>query len=252
MCSFIVISLAAAPAGEVPMVSPRLGNCVFVLAVLLPNQFPSTLGTAWAVSSPSKRLLLSALHCLRTSVAYDVLKEHLYVVESIAFNDDGTVRFGRHVKVEVLDGDEVSDIVALRAAETLEHTIDLCPVDEIAAGEDLKVKSYHCPCQTFPHDIPVLSATHTDYGKVKFFSDHHLFVSGEHMHGSSGGVVVDLSGRAIALVCSGYVPGVKLPIPDSFQTIWERVSALSEGRGIYTRCIMFSVVRGLYTFVANN
>jgi hypothetical protein len=239
------------------VISPRLRGCVYVMYYMPPNTVPIPLGTAWAVESKSRSLLLTAYHCLNLqNVDPATLQRYLYICKSIALNDDGSVTFGAPVlSVTGVNGDSISDIAILKAGGTVfAERITLCPLSDFpsADNEDV-VKSYHVPCQSFPSDIPMLTSVPTDYQKVLMQSKHHYFISGEHMHGSSGGVVVDRNGQAVALICSGYVPGLQLPLlPNDLNALWERVSALSEGRGTYTRCVNLSAVPALYYFCEQN
>mmetsp|Transcript_32174 Transcript_32174/g.43942 ORF Transcript_32174/g.43942 Transcript_32174/m.43942 type:complete len:281 (-) Transcript_32174:539-1381(-) len=231
--------------------TPRLKDFVFVLVFMPPKTFPNALGTAWVVNSSSMTLLMTALHCLNPPMGFETIREHLYVVKSIIYNDNDSITYDTPpIAVRAICGDMVSDVAVLQADFRFSEGIAMCPISQFpsARNED-KVKTYYVPCQSFPYDTPILSSSYTDYSKVLLESNHHLFLAGQHMHGSSGGVVVDVLGRAVALICSGYIPGIKLPLPDCFQTVWETVSALSEGRGTYTRCVKFNAVPALHSFL---
>lgn len=239
---------------SVEISSPKLRGCVYVLAFMPPDTFPRLLGTAWAVESHSKQLLLTAYHCLDPGqTSFEVFNNNLHIMKSVQFNDDGTMTFEGVIKVTAIDGCSVSDVAVLRSALQLPETINLCPLLEFPSidNEDT-VKSYHVPCQSFPDPTPVAQAVPTEYVKISLQSQHHYFIRADHMHGSSGGVVIDRRGRAVGLICSGYVPGISLPLPDSIHTIWETISALSEGRGTYMRCVKFDVVGGLYEYCASH
>jgi len=244
------------PNGAHAIYSPRLRGSVYVLAYIPPNAFPRLLGTAWAVESQSQQLLLTALHCLDPElnpISFEALQDHLYIAKSIQLNDDNTTTIDAPISVRAIDACRVSDVAVLRSTTPLPDPISLCPQQELpSVDHEEAVKTYHVPCQSFPADIPIASAMATDYTKIIMQSNHHYFVPGEHMHGSSGGVVVDRRGRAVGLISSGFVPGIKLPLPDSFKTLWETVSALSEGRGTYTRCVKVNVVNGLYEYCASH
>lgn len=234
------------------MLSPRLGDCVFVL-MSMHTGAPTLLSTAFVVASQSGSCLLTASHGL-IPVAQNL--GSLFLVSSITNNDDGTTTMEPcpPISVEVVEADPVSDIAVLRARTPFERSISLCPPDEFpsARREDI-VKSYHCPIAMYTNgEVDTAAVMATSYDKLKMESRHHLYVTSEHMKGSSGGVLVDIHGRAVGLICSGYVPGVRLPIPDSFQTLWETVTALSDGSGAFTKAVKFSCVPSLYSFLANN
>lgn len=151
-------------------------------------------------------------------------------------NDDNTTTVDGAISVTAIDACRVSDVAMLSSQIPLPDAISLCPQQELPSVDDEEaVNTYYVPCQIFPGDIPITSAMATDYTKIIMQSKHHYFIPGEHMHGSSGGVVVNRGGRAVGFISSGFVPGIKLPLPDSFKTLWETVSALPEGRGTYTR-----------------
>jgi hypothetical protein len=235
--------------------SPRLRGCVYVLVFMPPNTFPRLLGTAWAVESHSNQLLLTARHCLVPgyTISFETLNSHLFIVKSVQLNDDGTTTITGAIPVTVFNACPVSDVAVLRSPMPLPEAIPLCPQQEVPSMDDeAAVKTYYVPCQSFPDVIPVAATTVTDYTKITMQSNHHYFIPAEHMHGSSGGVVVDRGGRAVGLITSGFVPGINLPIPDSFNTMWETVSALSDGRGTFTRCVKINVVTGLYELCAFN
>jgi hypothetical protein len=220
-----------------------------------PNEFPIPLGTAWVIVSGSMTLLVTARHCLNPpNTGFEAIENHLFVVKNIIYNDDGTINFDDDIiPVRAVSGDPVADIAVLKANIVFPQGIALCPRDEYPTvdNED-RVKTYHVPCQSFPHETSILACRATEYSKILFESRHHFYLSGEHMHGSSGGAVVDTQGRAVGLICSGYIPGITLPLPDSFQTVWETITALSNGTGTYTRCVKFNVVPTMYTFFGEN
>lgn len=197
------------------MVSPRLGPCVFVLI------YP---------------LLLEVLHCLvplglwnhnRALCFYlrsmywkmffkDKQENNLFVVKSVSYQDDGTFCFSPDpIPVIPLTCDETTDIVVLKAQSPFSDAISLCPLGEfpLAENED-RVKTYHCPCQLFPADLSIISQMSTDYNKLRMESAHHYYISGDHIHGSSGGVVVDKRGRAVALICSGCISWMEFPLSE--------------------------------------
>lgn len=185
---------------------------------------------------------------------FDVFYNNLCILKSISMNDDGSATIEGEIPVRALVADEVADVAVLTVqySSQLPYRISLCPLNEFpSAIEEDQVKTYHCPIQSFLEVSPMCSADVTGYTKVRE-TRHHYFVRSEHMHGSSGGVVVDRRGRAVGLISSGFVPGVQLPLPDSFHTMWETVTALSEGRGAFARCVKLSAVNGLYQYLSEH
>lgn len=178
-------------------------------------------------------------------------------MQSISFHDDNTFTFAPHVPlpVDVLGAETISDVAVLRAQFAFDASIPLCPPDEFpTAVQESRVKSYHCPCQMFPEPISALSWMSTGYNTMQMVTDHHMYITGQHMHGSSGGVVVDRMGRAVAVITSGYVPGMGVLsiFSNPFHTVWEAVTALSEGRGVFTKCTKLNAVHDFYGFCASH
>lgn len=208
-------------------------------------------GTAFIIESRSQTILLTAYHCLILSA------HHFAVVRTVTRNEDGSGYSDPPVpiRVDVLGGDQVADVAVLRADHTLGTPIPLCPADQepVQLNEDI-VKSYHCPVQLFTdQQIETLGVMVTEYVKISIVSRHHIFVPSEHMRGSSGGVIVDEQGRAVGLICSGIVPGMPLlAIENPFNTVWESVTALSNGAGAFVKATKLSAVNGLAQYLANN
>lgn len=235
--------------------SPRLGNCVYLLITFISGA-PYLLGTAWVVASQSGRLLLTAYHCL--ILAKDSLKS-LFLLECISYNPDGAIWLdpSTPIAVEVVAADPVSDAAVLRAGIVFPQSIPLCPATQYptSRNED-RVKAYHCPIQMlFDGKIDAMAPMATSYDTVKQVSVHHFLICNAYLQGSAGGVVVDVSGRAVGLICSGYVPGVLLPIPDPFGTQREEVftcSSYYNGLYPYARCVKLSSVRNLEVILSSN
>jgi hypothetical protein len=187
-----------------------------------------------------------------TKVPFSELSQHLYIMKRIQVLGDQTTIIDAPIVVHAHTADAISDVTILKASVELPVSVALCPVGQFPSAEDeQKVKTYHVPIQAFAQ-LNVLSVTATAYAKIGMESQTHYYIAGEHMHGSSGGVVVDVGGRAVGVVCGGYVPGISLPLPNAFNTVWETVSNLSEGVGNYTRCVKFDAVPGFHTFVSLN
>jgi hypothetical protein len=134
------------------VVTPRLSDRVYILIHYRENTFPVLVGNAWVVQSQSNSLLLTAFHCLETPYNKHKNLDNLYIIDSISLNADETVNLSPFppIPVEVFNGDTISDVAVLRANLSFPRFIELCPLDSFPSvhNED-KVKSYHCPCQSF-------------------------------------------------------------------------------------------------------
>jgi hypothetical protein len=188
--------------------SPRYGNCAFILVKLskIYNSY-IPVGTAFAVECSSKKLLLTALHCL---IDVNITTDELYIVKSLARNEDNTIQFdpfpAPRVCFQTCYGNGV-DIAFLRLVDdiTFSNSIPVCPFNQgpNQLNED-RVKTYHCPISLYANfGLDVLSATATDFTKIAVYSKHHFCISCEHTQGSSGGVLVDRNKRAVGLIVSG-------------------------------------------------
>lgn len=194
--------------------------------------------------------LVTASHCLNPEY-----NGCFAVAKNVTLSENNIFYFEGNIPVDVIGADLTSDVAILRASTTFSEGIPLCPIQQFPTtlNEDM-VKTYHVPCQAFPDMLQTLSSNATNYEKILMETKHHFFINAAHMHGSSGGVVVDVNGRAVGLITSGYIPDVlgihdiQLSFTNPFQTVWDTVTAISDGRGAYTRCVKFSAVPNMYTF----
>lgn len=202
------------------------------------------------VESRSHSLLLTACHCLQSGGTFSLIR-------SITSNDDGTTVLepSDPIQVQVVVVDTISDVAILKANQTFPDAIKLCPAQEYpTAIEEDVVKSYHCPISMFLDGaIDSISVMATSYNKLLVSTSHHLYVTGEHMRGSAGGVVVDAFGRAVGLICSGYVPGIRLPGDyPSLDTAWENLTVLSNGTGSFTKAVQLQAIPDLEGYLATH
>jgi hypothetical protein len=193
---------------------------------------------------------LCSCHCLSG------VENPLYLLKALTRNDDGSliVEPPAMISVHAIGYESVSDIAILKNAEVANSWIPLCPLAEFPTtdNED-RVKSYHYPISMFTdNQVDTISVMSTDYSKIPMTSRHHMFITGEHMKGSSGSVVVETRGRAVSLICSGYAPGLRLSCSEPFETNWEMMTVLSDRSGLFTKTVKFSAVPNLYSFLANN
>jgi len=228
--------------------SPRM-DCVFILMHKTKSSGPVPLGTAWVVDSQSRRLLLTANHCLPVQ---NSLNDTLFLVEGLSRNADGTIALSSQpIHVHINCACLTSDVAVLQADSAFGKMIPLCPPQDYPVQrKEHQVKSYHYPIQMFTEgQVDAISCESTGYVPMSGTTNHHFHVKGQHTHGSSGGPVVDFLGRACGVLCSGYIPGAKLSINDPFNTLWETVTALSEGHGPCTKAVKLSCVNGLYEYL---
>jgi hypothetical protein len=207
-------------------------------------------GTAFVVESQSCRLLLTAFHCLQAGGPF-------LLVKSITNNEDGstTIDPPTPIPVDIIRSDPVGDIAILRANIQFLRSIPLCPPEQYPTTENEDVvKSYHCPITMFlDGQMESIFVISTSLTKLQGKTRHHMFVTGEHMRGSSGGVVVDSMGRAVGLICSGYIPGIIIPGAFStLNTVWETITALSDGTAGFTKAVQLKEIYNLQNTLATN
>ena len=75
------------------------------------------------------------------------------------------------------------------------------------------VKAYYCPCEMYKNnEIPALSFIATSYYKIQIETATHYYLTSKCMPGlSSGGVLVDRLGRAVAVIVTAYTPKLYVP-----------------------------------------
>lgn len=219
--------------------SPRLAELLYVVVTFDANNFPVPLGSAFVAESKSMTLLITADH-----VATGSSGTRLFVVRKMTRLTDGSLCMEPSAPIEVvlLARDATSDVAVLRCtSHVFPKSIKLCPRGEEPSIENEdRVKSYHCPIQLFVDCyMDTIACVGTDYSKLRMSSSHHYWLAGEHVHGSSGGVVVDTNGRAVGMIVSGHVvgnsggPRLETGVIE-IDSRWEKISALSDGTGPYT------------------
>ena len=169
------------------------------------------LGTAFAIKSAARNILLTAYHIVSDNYAV----ANWFVTDFVDRNADGTWKFDscNLIPVDVVDRDAVNDLAILRITS---HTfaendmIPLCPANEVPSVlDEVLFKTYYCPlgdCQ-FDKERPVLNIRVSGkkiMSSIKKTSDGRMWLDGGLCGGASGGAVVDSRGRVVAMHTESY------------------------------------------------
>jgi hypothetical protein len=204
-------------------------------------------------------LLLTAAH-----VVANEFENSLFIVRKMVRLANGTVSMlPDPIQVTIVAGcpDPCVDVAVLKCPHhTFSRAITMCPASELPStdNED-RVKSYHCPIQLYLDcNIEAITCVGTDYEKLRMSTSHHYWLPGEHVHGSSGGVIVDKLGRAVGMIVAGYVVGSSSSLQTLFPYVqmldprWEKLSALSDGTSAYTKGVILITIIDLSPFLLHN
>eukprot|EP00595_Chromulina_sp_UTEXLB2642_P003465 CAMPEP_0196764928 /NCGR_PEP_ID=MMETSP1095-20130614/7182_1 /TAXON_ID=96789 ORGANISM="Chromulina nebulosa, Strain UTEXLB2642" /NCGR_SAMPLE_ID=MMETSP1095 /ASSEMBLY_ACC=CAM_ASM_000446 /LENGTH=276 /DNA_ID=CAMNT_0042121789 /DNA_START=18 /DNA_END=845 /DNA_ORIENTATION=- len=197
--------------------STNIGRSVYIL---LANGFP--IGTAFAVRCDSLRMLLTAYHCIFNEKGH-LIKDELSITakimkdssnaEVLSLNSEtrGSLIEGVNstkVRVRVHSYDKVNDWALLKLDRPykfkFEYSIPLCPASEIPESIvcQPEFSIFHCPCEEYNAiRQDALEATSTGDMKAKTINllTKKMTFYGGLTSGSSGGVIVDSYGRAVAM-----------------------------------------------------
>ena len=237
---------------------PRLGACIYVIVIATYIESESKwhyepIGTAFAITSQSNNLLLTAAHIIsqphNTGMTIGLIKSLLKLINNEVKSDPTDF-----IEVTCIHIDNKSDTAILQtrvSTAPFQHTIPLCPTHKMPTTlhED-SVKAYYCPCEMYKrNEIPALSFIATIYYKILIETATHYYLTSKCMSGSSaGGVVVDRLGRAVAIIVSEYTPMLSMPHTsaaahesDSSQAR----STVGTGGAALTKCIRLDQCTGL-------
>ncbi len=163
-------------------------------------------GTAFAIATAEKNMLLTASH-----VVSPHRDQQWCIALSFERDASGWHPVGAHLPVElVYCGDENVDDVAVLKLSGVNLFADkdmmhVCPADCIpVVSDEAKFKTYYCPIADIANDdtFPSLEVAPSTW-KTAFSIDRKvngkMWIRDALCGGSSGGVVVDLLGRAVAV-----------------------------------------------------
>jgi hypothetical protein len=202
--------------GSLP--SPRMAHCVFVLIGEVVTNTHKTLnlrkkpedyepgfyplGTAFATRSNSRQYLLTAFHTIQENVDCS----RWYVTTNVGRCNDGTWDFNSTFeKVSVVDYDTIMDVALLKIDSKyhipIESTVEICPIAKLPKQSDeASLKTYYVPVEDMTPQLEVpLCPSPSDWKRVYAISSKYLFLPGGLCKGSSGGLVIDKAGLAVAM-----------------------------------------------------
>jgi hypothetical protein len=220
-------------------------------------------GTAFAVDSFTKTILLTAGHCVVDYQSNTVAGE-LFITTGMSRMSDGRMEYENPlIPIDILEcGHEKIDIAVLKRKDNVpfEKTIPACPIEQIpTTRNEEKVKMYHYPIRPFMEgEFSICDISVTNYNKLFGKSGHHMYLEEGPLEGSSGAAVVDRFGRYVGLIQSGYRVGpnpIQQPLapgPIFLNVLWDTVTYLSNSYACYTRAIITSAVPNLQEIINNN
>jgi len=164
------------------------------------------LGTAFVVKSSAKNTLLTADHIITESYAI----ANWFIIEEVGRDVHGNWIFdntNKMIAVAVIDRDPDNDLAILEAQYKFDENdmISLCPGTEIPnVLDEYLFKTYYCPLGdcVFDYKRPMLNIRVSEKKKMiclRRSSDGRIWFDGGLCYGSSGGAVVDMKGRVIAM-----------------------------------------------------
>jgi len=164
------------------------------------------LGTAFVVKSSAKNTLLTADHIITESYAI----ANWFIIEEVGRDVHGNWIFdntNKMIAVAVIDRDPDNDLAILEAQYKFDENdmISLCPGTEIPnVLDEYLFKTYYCPLGdcVFDYKRPMLNIRVSEKKKMiclRRSSDGRIWFDGGLCNGSSGGAVVDMKGRVIAM-----------------------------------------------------
>lgn len=185
--------------------SPRLGHLVFVLFVVV-DGIPTPCGTAFSIATAGRNLLLTASQVVGPHATHRWYIDRSF--HASGWHPDGTPWPVDVVAQGVVDVDDVAVLMLSENRQFGENDmIHVCSVSDIPSVRDkMKLKTYYCPIGDVASDkyFPSLEASPSDW-KPAYAIQHvdcgKMWMRNALCRGSSGGVVVDRQGRAVAMHC---------------------------------------------------
>jgi V8-like Glu-specific endopeptidase len=184
----------------------QAGDAIFVLLCSDLEKRDQAIGTAFAVRCDSMNKLITAAHCVVEKkkvigAEFCICLNIERVGHGYETSEKIPVTVTEHGKTEAEDW-AVLEVTTKGFQFSYENTLAICPLDQIPAKKaTAKYKIYHCPCGDFNEGRSyVLECCETDWHKPYVISrrvgvmNFYFGLSS----GSSGGCVVDESGRVVA------------------------------------------------------
>ncbi len=107
--------------------------------------------------------------------------------------------YDEEIKVTVVASDGCDDWVVLQRTDGIQFDSPVLVEFQTPQVEDYLIL-YHCPVELFDRKIyPDISSSPGNWSKVAYFTSPKIVVSGGGFAGSSGGVLVNRSSKAVGL-----------------------------------------------------
>ncbi len=234
-------------------------------------------GTCFAVNCPSMNRMLSAYHNFtqkvvkrsrtsnrQTSHYYRLITNREYfIMRGMVRDVAGNVTISdasEIIPVKMLIGNKDLDWCILertdgkRFVDDNESAIPVCPYDALLIIEDEpKAKVYHCPVSAFTAIEPssnMLSVEVSNYSIIAQRTQHHLKMPHGLFSGSSGGVAVDIQGRAVGILQESWSPTEMQEVYDDIDMTQEEkdsvfnsnADTIRSSYGSYSICLVPSTI----------
>ncbi len=180
---------------------------MFILFAVF-DGFPTPRGTAFSIATSGRNLLLTASHVVTPHADQRWFIARSFQRDAAGWHPDGTSWPVDLVSLGAVDVDAVAVLMLAENRQFGENDmIHVCRVSDIPSVRDeIKFKTYYCPIDDVAsdEDFPPLEASPSDW-KPAYAIQHSdcgkMWMRNALCGGSSGGVVVDRQGRAVAIHC---------------------------------------------------
>ena len=180
---------------------------MFVLFAVIDGH-PTPRGTAFSIATSGRNLLLTASHVVTPLADHPWYIAHSFQRDTAGWHPDDTPWSVDLVSRGAVDVDDVAVLMLADNRQFGENDmIHVCQVSDIpCVCDENKFKTYYCPIDDVAsdEDFPPLEASPSDWKPAYAIQNHDcgkMWMRNALCGGSSGGVVVDRLGRAIAIHC---------------------------------------------------
>lgn len=182
-------------------------KCIFIL-FYFQDEIPYPQGTAFAIQSPAKNILLTAAQNILTD---KTLKDcDWFITTSLDRDADGWVVNGPYMPVVIKGIDVSTGIAMLYLMQPNYHFPDdevlkLCPREDIPnVPEEQEFRTLYCPVGDLAQDLsyPSLVVAASEWKKAYSIQKNNngkMWLKGGLCFGASGGVVINKNGYAVAI-----------------------------------------------------